>query len=430
MEELFYWGEDGQYGPYHAQANGWPNAGEVMRDFREQKAMSAQELGEVYGRATHKEHQPVSARRIHQMEAENDVPSDIERRRVLASLLDIPPFLFGLAALEDAAKQSAGSEQNPPEKRLSPPVNQRMVMDLEEYSTFLTFGWAQFYNNTAHTLVSGIQTRIRTLETVAREVGGTQAEQAKNLLCPYHFLLIDIARDQRHFFTALGHANSLIELAHEIDREDILATTLLRSGATNYEKGQYAAAAFNLKQALPLVEHARPQLKGYALQTAGLVLSRMATTEQERTFALKQLDEAYNIIRGNELEEDGSCFRLAEGWYYRQRASTLVVQQRPKDAQQVLKEAERSIGPEQPRRYIYVQISQIDIYLALGYLPIATTAALHVLEIAEAINSKQAVLRVADIYKRLRASEYGNHVDVAELRLKLDQAKARLGMVR
>jgi len=430
MDQLFYWGEGGQYGPYHAQANGWPNAGEVMRDFREQKAMSAEELGEVYGRATYKEHQPVSARRIHQMEAENDVPTDIERRRVLASLLDIPPFLFGLAALEDAAKRPAGPEPGPPAKRPAPPAKQSTGVDLEEYSTFLTFGWAQFYNNTAHSLVSGIHTRIRTLETVAREVGGTQAEQAKNLLCPYHYLLIDIARDQCHYAIALGHANSLIELAHEMDREDVLATALFRSGATNYAKGQYAAAAFNLKQVLPLAEQARPQLKGYILQTAGLALSHMARTEQEKTFALKQLDEAYRIIRGGPIEEDGSFVKLAEGWHYRNRAEALLAQQRPKDAQQVLKEAERSIGPDQPRRYIYVEISQIYVYIALGYLPIAATTALHVLEIAEAIDSKRAVLGVADIYKRLRTSEYRNHIEVAELRLRLDQAKARLGIVR
>jgi tetratricopeptide (TPR) repeat protein len=429
MEELFYWGKDGQYGPYHAQANGWPNAGEVMRDFRQQKTMSAQELGEVYGRAMHTD-QPVSARRIHQMEADNDVPSDIERRRTLARLLDIPPFLFGLAALEDVGKQSAGAEQTPPEKRPAPPAKQSMVVDLQEYKAFLAFGWAQFYNNTAHTLVSGIRTRIKTLETVAREVGGIQAEQAKTLLCPYHFLLIDIARDQCHFSTAFNHVNSLIELAHEMDREDVLVTALFRSGAANYEKGQYGAAAFNFKQALPLVEQARPQLKGYSLQAAGLALSHTAVTEQEKTFALKKLDEAYNIIRGGPIEEDGSFVKLAEGWYYRARAQALIAQGRPKDAQHTLKEAERSIGPDQPRRYIYVEINQIYIYLALGYLPIAATTALHVLEIAEAINSKRAVLGVADIYKRLRTSEYKNHVDVAELGLKLDQVKARLGMVR
>ncbi|MBV9690672.1 MAG: hypothetical protein JO202_13300, partial [Ktedonobacteraceae bacterium] len=304
MEELFYWGKDGQYGPYHAQANGWPNAGEVMRDFREQKAISAKELGEVYGRATYKEHQPVSARRIHQMEAENDVPTDIERRRVLASLLDIPPFLFGLAAVEDAAKQSAGAEQGPPQKRPALPAKKSIVLDLEEYSTFLAFGWAQFYNNTAHTLVSSIHTRLRTLETVAHDAGGPQAEQAKNLLCPYHYLLIDIARDQCHYATAFNHVNSLIELAQDTGREHVLAAALFRSGATNYAKGQYSAAAFNFKQALPLIEHARPQLKGYSLQAAGLALSHTAVTEQEKTLALKQLDQAYAIIRGGPIEED------------------------------------------------------------------------------------------------------------------------------
>jgi hypothetical protein len=142
------------------------------------------------------------------------------------------------------------------------------------------------------------------------------------------------------------------------------------------------------------------------------------------------MDEAYNIIRAGHIEEDGSFVKLVEGWYYRSRAEALLAQHRPKGAQHVLKEAERSIGPDQPRRYIYVQIKQVEIYLALGYLPIATTTALHVLEIAEVINSQHAVLRVADIYKRLRMSEYKNHVDVAELGLKLGQVKARLGIVR
>jgi hypothetical protein len=400
-----------------------------MRDFRLQKEMSAEDLGEVYGRVTQKDQQPISARRIHQMEAENDVPADIERRRALANLLDIPPFLFGLANLGDVGMQPAGIQRVPPASQPATQSKKSMMVDLEDYSTFLTFCWAQHYNTTAHAFVSGLHKRIRTLEAFAQEVSGPQAEQAKNLLCPYHFLAIDIARDQRHYGTAFNHVNSLIELAQEMDKEDVLATALLRCGLTNYEKRNYGAAAFNLKQALPLVELARPQLKGYALQTAGVVLSHMATTEREKTFALKQMDEAYAIIRGNTLEEDGSFLKLTEGWYYFYRSKALIAQERPKDAQQDLQETERSIGPDQPRRYIFVEIDQIYIYLALGYLPIATTTALHILEIAEAINSKLAMLRVADIYKALRNSDYKNHMDVAELGLKLAQAKARLGMV-
>jgi hypothetical protein len=400
-----------------------------MRDFRQQKGMSAGELGEVYGRVTHKEQQPVSARRMQQMEAENDVPADIERRRALASLLDIPPFLFGLASLEDVGMQPAGTQQVSPVSRPATQSKKSIVVDLEDYSKFLTFCWAQHYNNTAHAFVSSLHKRIRTLEAFAQEVGGPQAEQAKNLLCPYHFLTIDIARDQRHYGMAFNHVNSLIGLAQELSKEDILATALLRCGLTNYEKRNYGAAAFNLKQALPFVEQARPRLKGYGLQTAGLVLSHMATTEQEKAFALKKMDEAYTIIRGNMLEEDGSCVKVTEGWYYFVRSKALIAQGRPKDAQHLSKEAERSIGPDQPRRYIFVEINQICIYLALGYLPVATAAALHILEIAEAISSKHAVLQVAAIYKRLRTSEYKNHVDVAELGLKLGQVKARLSIV-
>src|SRR5258707_14522382 len=102
MKNKFYFGT---YGPYSLQPDGWPNAGEVMRDFREALGMSAADLGTLYGEATQPHRLPVSARRIQQMEANNEVPVDIERRRVVAELLNIPAYLFGLAALGEVSLQ-------------------------------------------------------------------------------------------------------------------------------------------------------------------------------------------------------------------------------------------------------------------------------------------------------------------------------------
>ena len=44
MSDLFFWGEGGEYGPYHAQTDGWPNAGEVMRDYRLKAKVSTEEF--------------------------------------------------------------------------------------------------------------------------------------------------------------------------------------------------------------------------------------------------------------------------------------------------------------------------------------------------------------------------------------------------
>ncbi len=415
MGKKFYFG---MHSPYSLQDDGWPNSGEVMRDFRETMGMSAANLGMLYGEATQANRQPVSARRIQQMEANNDVPADIERRRVLAELLNIPTYLFGLAALVDVSMQ-------PDAQPLSP--SKAVSLDLTEYKDYLTFGWGQHYSTTADPLLSRIRARIGNLTTFAGNTEGEQARQAKELLCIYHYLVIDIARDQRAYSAAFNHINNVVELAQDLDRNDILATVMLRSGLTNYEKGQFGAASFNINQALALVDHTPPQLKGYILQTAGLLLSTTARTEQERTFALTTMDEAYKIIRKGGLEEDESYMKLSEGWYYHTRAKALIAQNKPKDAMSFIGLAENVIGPEQARRHIYVEINQAFTYLALGYHPVAVSTAMHILEIADVIHSKHAVRRIDELYNQIQESPYYQHPDVAELRLQLYRLKAKLG---
>src|SRR5579875_2226720 len=97
MKEKLFWGENGEYGPFTAQADGWPNAGEVIRHYRRKRQMSAGELAQRYGAVIGT---PVTARWILKMEQHNKVPTDITRRRILIHLLDIPPILLGLASLE------------------------------------------------------------------------------------------------------------------------------------------------------------------------------------------------------------------------------------------------------------------------------------------------------------------------------------------
>ena len=417
MEKKFYFGI---YGPYSLQDDGWPNAGVVMRDFREMLGMSAASLGVLYGEATQSHHLPISARRIQQMEANNDVPTDIDRRRVLAQLLNIPPYLFGLASLVDMAIQP-----DTPDSVLPPKASS---LDLAEYRSFLAFSWGLHYTTSADPLLRKIQVRIENLTAFAHEASGAQAMQARELLCVYHYLVIDIARDQRAYETAFNHINSVVELAQDMQRNDILATALLRQGLTNCEKQLFGAASFNITQALTLLDDRTPILKGYVLQTAGLVLSETARTEQERNTALNRLDEAYRIIQRGDLSEDGSYIKLDEGWYYHLRAKSLVAQNKPKDADAMISLAESRIGPEQARRHIYIEINQAFTYLKLGYHPVAVSTAMHILDVAEDIHSKHAVMRVEEIYGQIQQGPYAQNSEVAELRLQLNRIKARLAV--
>jgi transcriptional regulator with XRE-family HTH domain len=89
MPEQRYWWDS--YGPFDPDEHGYPNAGQVVRHYRLLKKWSPAQLGEAMGK---------TARWVQAMEKENQVPEAISRRRALATILGIPPFLLGLAPIE------------------------------------------------------------------------------------------------------------------------------------------------------------------------------------------------------------------------------------------------------------------------------------------------------------------------------------------
>lgn len=76
------------------------NHGMVMRYWRKyvRKWKSAQILADIYNDVVN-EDEIVTARTIQRMEQDNKVPMDQKRRRLLATILNIPPAYFGLTAL-------------------------------------------------------------------------------------------------------------------------------------------------------------------------------------------------------------------------------------------------------------------------------------------------------------------------------------------
>src|SRR5579875_1164765 len=142
MPEVFYWGEGGQYGPYTVQEDGWPNAGEVMRDYRERRGLKAEEFACMYSEELQKlgkqnkkgkQGQPgkVTGNWILNMEKQNIVPTDITRRRIIARLLGIPPVLLGLASLEHVVMQPQ-NEATVPTRVISSTL-QKISTDIAPY---------------------------------------------------------------------------------------------------------------------------------------------------------------------------------------------------------------------------------------------------------------------------------------------------------
>ena len=139
MSEMIFWGNKGEYGPFHIQEDGWPHAGEVIRHYRRKQHMNAEELARHYGEAIHSE---VTARWILKMEQQNKVPTDITRRRILAHILHVPPVLLGLASLETATYHPPIGQQAAYESAV---LQQIPFIDLATYEQYARDCWLLSY---------------------------------------------------------------------------------------------------------------------------------------------------------------------------------------------------------------------------------------------------------------------------------------------
>ncbi|SRR5579875_487943 len=396
MPEQRYWWDS--YGPFDPDEHGYPNAGQVVRHYRLLKKWSPAQLGEAMGK---------TARWVQAMEKENQVPEAISRRRALATILGIPPFLLGLAPIERVGQVLDAVTA----------VKKTTIATttLAQYQEFLRLYWELDYSSTAQESLEDITRWIRHLRALLKATTGEQQRQIAEILCRYHQLVTWIARDQRDYPTAFTHANHALKLAQATANKELIAAALFRRGRTRLEQGDIPGAISDLDGALPHAQHARPQLKGLVLLAAGHAHAHAAHSSTEIHQVMTLLDQAGRIVRRGSLEEDESYVKLNTGRYHLDRAGALIAMHRPEDALDELNLADRGIGPDQTRRHAYINVLRAQAYAQTGEMLIAVATAEETLKVSRALKSAINVARIADIHTMLSQGKYSNAPQVARL---------------
>jgi len=227
MSELFYWGEAGQYGPFTMQEDGWPNAGEVVRHYRKQRDLSAEEVAQRYTQATGK---PIAATWVLDMESKNKVPTDMTRRRALADILKIPPVLLGLASLEQVVLQPEGQAQS---ASAIPGVLTRAPLveaDVIRYEQNIRLLWHIHHTSSAHSALQDVTTAIGELEQLRQQVSGSLLARIEFLLYCHYRLAAETSRDQGRYKNGYNYASQAIKVAKELQKREWLAPALYVRG--------------------------------------------------------------------------------------------------------------------------------------------------------------------------------------------------------
>jgi tetratricopeptide (TPR) repeat protein len=391
---------------------GQPNYGALLRYFRKQRGWKVWELAWYYGLA-------LRAEGFDQEEIKS--VTDQRRRWMLATLLDIPPFLFGLETLPST-----------PSVFLWEPV------DVTEYRAALEHYCRLIHLGAVQQAVWDIHQRINDLNHASR-LATSPGEKGEmlTLLCEYYLLAGDVAHGRLRFDEAIALLSGAITIAREQRCYDLWAYALRQRGGVYLDKGEitamrdgftaaqadFDAAKRDLDEASSLEPHLSPQWYSAILLLAGSADAYFARDGQELKQALKLIDGASKQI-GKPLESITTPTVLDEERYRLDRAAASSTSpwraaRLPETARQALQDAEQAATFVSKSRQADRAMYWAKSYLVEGFYPLAATEAEEALRVAQDIESPIYVARVEALYRGLRASPYGANPEVAELGIKL-----------
>jgi tetratricopeptide (TPR) repeat protein len=428
MPEQSYWGANGEYGPFSKQEDGWPHAGEVIRYYRRQLGMSAEKLATLYGERIGT---PVTARWILKMEQQGKVPMDITKRRIFVKLLKIPPFLLGLAALEQFP-------QTPKEIAL-PKQSLSASFDVERQNEDAHLLWKLHYAQSAHDAFNLVLANIHSLVSQQQMAKGSFARHLCELLNSHYRLAATIQRDRGNFAEAYTFANESVRWAKEMGSDpyvlQLLAASQYTRGVVNFawgvfgsqaKQGNVLAQRDKIEAALADFERA---LKWASSPLKGILYSEMArakalisTSLSEITISLRLLEKAEQFVDIDSSDDFYTQILLnadIRGLDKRRlllgRAKTFLALQRPGKTREELAVMDRLTSGSHTRRRAWTHILSAQASFDLGDFATAIDETVNAFSDCKSANSVTHLARVNELYAQICTSPYKNDSRIKRL---------------
>jgi len=384
--------------------------GQIAKKYRKKKK---KENGKVWTQADLAELIGISEKSVQSLENHDSGLDSVSRREFLAKVLGIPPALLGLDASHILKEQTQ-----------EPRVPKHVIYNQEEigkHRLLLSSYWEAHYSD--HTSLEDIEQSITALHRMVSSVNRNQQEEIRNLLCRYHQLALDVARDQGNLTTALAHAGLAILVAENLQDNALLAAALYRRGLAQFDVGNLKAASDDLQDALPKVRGAPLRLQGMVYMEAGRFSAHVARGSIEQLKAEKLLDPTQTITYRKEIEDDEHYLKLDRGRFHIGKAATLLALHRLQAALEQLDDADRLTSNKQIRRHAYIDILRAKTYFAQENYDAATNFAISSLQICSMIHSESNITDISKLYSAFVQTSFKNSPHLVQLSLLLQSRK-------
>lgn len=390
------------YGPFSVQEDGFPNAGEVVRWYREQREMSRAELAALLGD---------QERWIRKMENQNTVSELLSRRRLIAEVLEIPPVLLGLSVLGEESFLKRAAPGVLPSKTVIPGKADFKLLK-HEYKKC----WSGYYTKGAKTVLPEVNHQIQYIELLLAQGGlGSRRADLLTQLCGFDQLRSSLAKQLK---ISTPSTNRMVDIALELQDPELIAIALdRRSGWYDYA-GDPTSALRDMQLALTFIEQARKPVQGDVLSRTGMLLAQTAQDKGDVKNALKLLDRSHDGLDYHS-SEDSYHTKFGEGllWVYRSEALIYGSRVDPdliNAAFQSLDEANKMTPKSLISRKLIIDALYSQAALASDDPLVAASTALTTLKRAKSLSDMRVMARIQRLHEALQAS-YKSMAEVKEL---------------
>lgn len=425
------WWVDEGYSPFHAGEDGYPLAGQVIKCYRETRSRPNQTLASDVERWTQcdlAEALGVSEFTVRKMENQHKGLDSITRREALSFLLNIPPVLLGLDSVTHHVSPISGEQVT---CYLAKSQTSSLGTGvLERYRQLQHNLWKEYFTYDAQDAFTKALREIKRLREAIALTQGEPQHQLIELQSLSHQFVAAVALERRDLPTVFTYADRAVWYARETKENDLLASALLRRAMAHYGNSQLPMAIKDISEATSLTRGSPAHVRGTVLQNAGMIHAHAFQDQSDRNMALHWLDQAESIARSGDFAEDKYFLKFNVGMYHIRRAIALIALARRegrlrkqlfRDALNELELAQKSTSLEMTRRCALINLFRAQAHCGLEDFCFATKEALQAFEVFKHIQSRINIKYIADLYRELRVSTYGNSPSVLHLGWELEQ---------
>ncbi len=415
-----YWWS--RYGNFAPGVGIYPHMGQVITEYRIRRGLATQKsLAIALG---------YSERTIQELEGSMnmDSPDSIERRMVLARLLQIPPCLLALDWRFMAYKDNTVDQSSP----FADMVGLMEEDSYDFYDDLLAVGWESTYKGGSPQTATRITKRLHKLETLTNHAPLPQREAWISLLCRYYQLSTRFARDRIDTQVALSHSQKAIDLAAMLQDNELLAASHFRrirvymdlyefvktlpEGEQSPQAIQYLdLARIDANKALEYAESVRNPLRSNIYLIAADVNSLYA---QDNKKLQDQIDgwqkKVANMVyrEKSAYEDDGTFLKTNITAVHHERAKTLMRfasrKGALKEARSELNTAWKTLTPDLTIWRVNLYITEASLNLLEGDIEGSALAGLEAYKIASVMQTRNEEAKVKNLFTNLHAIDPNN----------------------